>query len=243
MEFVSDLHLCAEAPRTVAAFERLLAQTDADALFILGDLFEVWIGDDTRHQPFESACLSALARFGERRELYFIAGNRDFLFGPAACADARMRALPDPTRLDAFGERLLLSHGDALCLGDTDYQGFRRMVRSASWQQDFLARPLTERAALARRIRSESQGRKSARPDPATWADVDPAEACRWLSAAGATVLVHGHTHRPGHAVLAKGLERRVLADWDLDAATPRGSVLRLDLDGWHERPAPGCAA
>jgi UDP-2,3-diacylglucosamine hydrolase len=237
VEFISDLHLCAEAARTARAFRHYLAHTDADALCILGDLFEVWIGDDTREQAFERECLSALATFGARRDLFFMAGNRDFLLGEQACAAARMKALPDPMRLDAFGQSLLLSHGDALCLADTDYQAFRRVVRSPPWQQDFLARSIGERAALARHIRNESQGRRSAQADPMAYADVDPDAARQWLQATGATTLVHGHTHRPGHDSLGPGLERRVLADWDLDAPSPRGAVLRLDAAGWHVRP------
>lgn len=239
IEFVSDLHLCPQAPRTQQAFLHYLADTDTDALFVLGDLFEVWIGDDTMGQPFERECLAALAAFAEHRELFFIAGNRDFLLGPAALAAAGMTALADPTRLDAFGIGLLLSHGDALCLDDTDYQAFRRMVRGQAWQGDFLARPLQERAALAGRIRAESQGRKASRPDPRDWADVDPQEARRWLDESGASVLVHGHTHRPGRESLGERLERRVLSDWDHDATPARGGALRLDGCGWHLRPPP----
>ena len=239
IEFVSDLHLCPQAPRTRQAFLRYLADTDADALFVLGDLFEVWIGDDTIDQPFERDCLASLAAFAQRRDLFFLAGNRDFLLGPAALAAAGMTALADPTRLDALGVQMLLSHGDSLCLDDTDYQAFRRLVRDEAWQSDFLARPLQERVALAGRIRAESQGRKARRPDPRDWADVDLQEARRWLAESGASVLVHGHTHRPGRAPLGGGLERHVLSDWDCDAGPPRGGALRLDGSGWHLRPPP----
>lgn len=239
IEFVSDLHLCPQAPRTRQAFSRYLADTDADALFVLGDLFEVWVGDDTIGQAFERDCLASLATFAQRRDLFFIAGNRDFLLGSAALAAAGMTALADPTRLDAFGVALLLSHGDALCLDDTEYQAFRRLVRGEDWQGDFLARPLQERVALAGRIRAESQGRKASRPDPRDWADVDPQEARRWLVDSGAHVLVHGHTHRPGRESLGGPLERHVLSDWDHDAGPPRGGALRLDGAGWHLRPPP----
>lgn len=238
IELVSDLHLCEEAPRTTAAFEHWLRHSSADALFILGDLFEVWIGDDTRHRPFLARCLQALRAAGEHRPLFFIAGNRDFLVGTDALQDAHLTALPDPCPLSLLGHRLLLSHGDALCLSDHAYQAFRRMVRAPAWQQAFLARPVAEREAVAGAIRAESQGRKAAQPDPAAWADVDADEACRWLMAHDADTLVHGHTHRPGVHDLGGGLSRRVLTDWDLDTHPHRGAVLRLDVRGWHTSDA-----
>jgi UDP-2,3-diacylglucosamine hydrolase len=243
VDIVSDLHLCEEAPRTVAAFETWLARTDADALLLLGDVFEVWIGDDTRHRPFLWRCLSALREAAARRPVCFMAGNRDFLLGPAAAADAGLQPLPDPWRVDLCGQPLLLSHGDALCLADAPYQAFRRLVRDTAWQRDFLARPVAEREAIAQRIRSESQGRKAAQPDLTAWADTDPDECRRWLQAHGASTLLHGHTHRPGVTALGDGLERRVLTDWDFDSHPPRGHVLRLDADGWHRRAPDGTPA
>ncbi len=243
VEFVSDLHLCEEAPRTFEAFSRWFAETDADALFILGDLFDVWIGDDTCDQPFHRTCLEALARASARRPVYFMHGNRDFLLGPEALQRSSMQLLTDPFSLDLFGQRLLLSHGDALCLSDTRYQAFRVMVRDTRWQQHFLSRPIAERAAVALRIRSESQGRKAANPDLSQWPDVDADEARRWLQRADATLLVHGHTHRPGITDLGNGLQRRVLTDWDFDGVPPRGHVLRLDAaQGWLASPTLGGA-
>lgn len=240
LEFISDLHLCAEAPRTFQAFAHYVQDTDADAVFILGDLFEVWIGDDARTQPFERDCLATLAAFAADRALYFMVGNRDFLLGTDACSAAGMHLLPDPTRLDAFGQTMLLSHGDALCIADNDYQAFRRVVRDPAWQRDFLALPLAERAARARHIRSVSQGRRSAQTGPMDYADVDADSARQWLLRSGAATLVHGHTHRPGRTALGHGLERIVLTDWDLDATSPRGAALRLDARGWHHRPVTG---
>lgn len=239
VDFISDLHLWEQGKRTFQAFRSWLGRSDADALFILGDLFEAWIGDDTRNQPFIADCVEALANFGLGRPLYFLCGNRDFLIGPEMLAACRMQALSEPTRLDAFGQRLLLSHGDALCLDDTDYLRFRAMVRDPAWQASFLARSVAERAAIARHIRSDSQSRKDASPDPALWADVDAVEARHWLQRSGAQTLVHGHTHRPGEHDLGDGLRRIVLSDWDLDSPQPRGEVLRLDATGWHRRPVP----
>lgn len=239
LEFASDLHLCAEAPRTYVAFERWLTQTQADALFVLGDLFEVWIGDDTADEPFHRQCLGLLAQASEQRPIYFICGNRDFLLGPAALAMGGLTALDDPCRLEVFGQSLLLSHGDALCTSDTRYQAFRTMVRDARWQQHFLSRPVVERAAVAQRIRSESQGRKAAQPDLSQWPDVDADEARRWLSETQTRTLIHGHTHRPGVVDLGEGMERRVLTDWDFDGMPQRGHVLRLDAQGWANGTPP----
>jgi UDP-2,3-diacylglucosamine hydrolase len=238
VDLLSDLHLCPALPRTFEAFARHLLHTTADAVLLLGDLFEVWIGDEQRMQPFEASCLEVIAQAARKRWVGLMVGNRDFLIGDAALAAAGAHSLSDPTLLQAFGERWLLSHGDALCLGDQAYQTFRREVRSPAWQQAFLARSLSERAALAGRIRAESQALKSARPDPGDWADVDTGAALQWLRHAQTPVLVHGHTHRPGRVELGEGLHREVLSDWDLDGPAPRSEVLRLSVAG-VQRLAP----
>ncbi|MBX3635810.1 MAG: UDP-2,3-diacylglucosamine diphosphatase [Rubrivivax sp.] len=235
VDFISDLHLCEAMPRTFDAWVAHLRHTRADAVVMLGDLFEVWVGDDVRERPFERRCIEVLAEAASRRTLAFMVGNRDFLFGAAAVRAAGMMALTDPTVLDAWGRRLLLSHGDALCLDDAPYQAFRRQVRSPAWQQAFLARPLAERLQIAADMRRASQSRRQFDGDAA--ADVDAAEAVRWLHAMGAAELIHGHTHRPGSAALAPGYKRHVLSDWDLDGAD-RAEVLRLTRDGL-QRVAP----
>ena len=209
-----------------------LRTTPADAVFILGDLFEVWIGDDTRSQSFEQACVQALRDAAGHRHLAFMAGNRDFLVGPAMCSDAMLHHLHDPTVLQAFGQCWLLTHGDALCLDDIDYQAFRRLVRSDAWQQAFLAKPLDERAHLARAIRQESQSRKDAATSSMVWADVDSTAALAWLEAAGCPQMIHGHTHRPGVTALGPGQARHVLSDWDFDHGSARADALRLDAKG-----------
>ncbi len=236
VDFVSDIHLTAAMPRTFDAFAAYLRSTRADAVFILGDLFDVWVGDDARDLPFERRCFDLLADASARRQLAFMAGNRDFLLGSAALRDAGMAALADPTLFDAWGQRLLLSHGDALCLDDTAYQAFRREVRGSAWQASFLARPLARRLEIAADIRRESRARRAV--DGA--GDVDTAEAVRWLHAFGAAELVHGHTHRPGSEALAPGHKRHVLADWDLDDGD-RAEVLRLTRAGL-QRIAPTAA-
>ena len=238
VDFISDLHLCEAMPRTFDAFAAHLRHTNADAVFILGDLFEVWVGDDARARAFESACVDLLAEAACSRHLAFMAGNRDFLLGPTMLRASGMTGLPDPTVLAAWGQRVLLSHGDALCLGDLPYQAFRQEVRSAAWQQQFLARPLPERLQIAAEIRRASASRQ--RFDGDSSADVDAAEAVRWMHAMGAAELVHGHTHRPGSDTLAPGYKRHVLSDWDLDRGS-RAEVLRLTRSGL-ERLAPARA-
>jgi len=239
IDFISDLHLSPALPRTTQAWAHHLRETPADAVFVLGDLFEVWVGDDARTLPFERECLAVLADAAGRRLLAFMAGNRDFLLGAAMLRDSGMRGLADPTVLSAWGRRVLLTHGDELCLADTDYQAFRREVRSPKWQHDFLARPLQTRLQIAAGIRRESEARR--RFDGRIDADVDAATAVAWLQAAGSAEMVHGHTHRPGSEWLAPGFERHVLSDWDLDdEQRPRAEVLRLSRDGFRRLPPAG---
>ena len=237
IDFISDLHLCAALPRTFDAFEAHLVHTRADAVFILGDLFDVWVGDDMAQSGFERQCVAAMARAASRRQLAFMVGNRDFLAGSELLRQSGAMGLPDPTVLNAWGQRVLLSHGDALCLADVPYQAFRREVRSPVWQSTFLARPLQERLQIATGIRQASQESQTRRQfDGAPDADIDSAEAVHWMHAMGTPEMVHGHTHRPGSNTLAPGFKRHVLSDWDLDTAQ-RAEVLRLTRDGFERLP------
>jgi UDP-2,3-diacylglucosamine hydrolase len=243
IDFISDLHLCDRMPRTFDAWASHLRGTQADAVFILGDLFEAWVGDDARTQPFERRCVDVLADAASHRQMAFMVGNRDFLFGSAALSECGLLGLSDPTLLNAWGQRVLLSHGDALCLADTTYQGFRKQVRMATWQTMFLAKPLAERLGIAEQLRSASATRQQFDGDASI--DIDTCEAVRWMHALGAQELVHGHTHRPGSNALAPGFIRHVLSDWDLDPGPhnlrPRAEVLRLTRDGFV-RMAPTAA-
>lgn len=241
VDFISDLHLQESEPQTVQAWEHYMARTRADAVFILGDLFEVWIGDDVLSTPpaathapaasFEDRCARSLYAASRRCELFFMHGNRDFLLGSAGARACGLHLLADPTALTFAGQRWLLTHGDALCLDDTDYLQFRTQVRSPGWQQAFLAKPLGERRAMAQGLRAQSEARKIS---GATYADVDSVEALRWLQAAGADELIHGHTHKPADHDLGDGRCRRVLSDWDGAATPARAQVLRLS----REHPA-----
>lgn len=245
VDFVSDLHLHAADRATAARWlDYLASQPRPDALFILGDLFEVWVGDDVLDHPdtpervFVRSCIDALGRFASTTPVHFLAGNRDFLLGAAALAAGGMQALEEPTVMVFAGRRWLLSHGDPLCLADTDYLAFRAQVRSAPWQAAFLAQPLAEREAIASDLRARSEARKrELGHDPSLWADVDAGAARELLQRTGATTLIHGHTHRPADHDLGQGLRRTVLSDWDMQARPPRAQVLRLTADGLRRVP------
>ncbi|UOB07152.1 UDP-2,3-diacylglucosamine diphosphatase [[Acidovorax] ebreus] len=237
VDFISDLHLEPAQPSTVQALRQYLHSTPADAVFLLGDLFEVWVGDDAIDEPgsFEGTYCALLAQAAHARPLYFMHGNRDFLVGEGFTRHTGIPVLADPTVLTFAGRRWLLSHGDALCLNDVEYQRFRILARNPQWQAQLLARPLHERRAQGRSARSESEARKQA--GAAVYADVDSPAAIEWLRAAGAQALIHGHTHLPADHVLAPGLARHVLTDWDLDAHPPRAGVLRLTAEGLQRLP------
>lgn len=228
-DFISDLHLQVSEPATFEAWRRYMAQTPADAVFILGDLFEVWVGDDAAGEPgFAADCAAVLHAAAARVPVFFMHGNRDFLVGEGFLKACRTTLLPDPTVLGFAGRRWLLTHGDALCLADLDYMRFREQVRAPGWQRAFLARPLAQRQAIAREIRDESESRKRS---GAGYGDVDDAAVQAWLEAADAQTMIHGHTHRPADHVLGTRV-RTVLSDWDAVAKPPRLQALRLTAEG-----------
>lgn len=243
VEFISDLHLQPQEPATFTTWQRYLRESSADAIFILGDLFEAWVGDDAPHEGapgndpnFEARCAAVLREAATRRSMFFLHGNRDFLVGPAFVASVGITALDDPTVLCFAGRRWLLSHGDRLCLDDHDYLAFRAQVRTPAWQQAFLARPLAERRETARRLRAGSQAHQR---EAVTHADVNAQAASEWLRQANAETLIHGHTHRPAVHPLPGGRQRVVLSDWDGAALPPRGDLLRLTRDGLARHTLP----
>jgi UDP-2,3-diacylglucosamine hydrolase len=232
-DFISDIHLQASEPATFAAWQAYMSGTPADAVFILGDLFDVWVGDDAAGAGFEAQCADVLQAAGKRLSLFFMAGNRDFLVGPGLMARCGATLLADPTVLSFAGSRWLLSHGDALCLDDADYMRFRGEVRSPAWQASFLGKPLSERQAIAQGLRRQSREQhEKRRQSGESYIDVHEAAARQWLQAADAPVLIHGHTHRPATHELGGGLQRVVLSDWEAAATPPRLEVLRLDAAG-----------
>lgn len=238
VEFVSDVHLHAQAPATLARFRHYLEQTRTHAIFILGDLFEVWVGDDTLDDPspFERVVLEALQQAALRRPLFFVPGNRDFLVGPRLLQATGMHCLSDPCVLVSGPQRLVISHGDALCWADTAYMAFRREVRSQPWQERFLSRSLAERRQQAAAMRQASQAQQAQRAKEhanTPYGDVHPDAVLDLLHQCAAPTLVHGHTHHPLTHTIGmppQGASRWVLSDWDADSHPVRAQVLRWDL-------------
>ena len=231
--FVSDLHLDSAAPAAVALFlEFLRGEARAcAALYILGDLFESWIGDDDDDDTRRRVCeaLRGLTQAGIACRLQH--GNRDFLLGSGFITRTGCELLADPVTLQLGAKRVVVSHGDALCTGDIAYQRFRSVVRRPAVQRGWLALPLSVRRALATGIRQRS--RQQTRQKASDIMDVTPEAVVALLRASGADILIHGHTHRPGvHLLEVDGRERLriVLGDWH-----EQGSLLVLREDGSHE--------
>lgn len=235
LAFVSDLHLGPETQLTQQAFDDWLAGLDADALFILGDLFEAWVGDDALALPYARRFADATQAFG--RPVFFLHGNRDFLLGAAMAMACGMQLLAETCVLQAFGEPLLLTHGDAQCLDDKAYQAFRTQVRQPAWQQGFVSKPLPERLQIAAQMRDasqRSQGAQKAMGLP--FADPDAALCREQLQTAGCSLMLHGHTHRPGRFELGDGFARLVLSDWDCESEPRRGDALIWSASGWQRQ-------
>jgi len=235
--FLSDLHLSEAIPHTVAAFEHFVRSTaeQADSVFILGDLFEYWIGDDMLADPFIARIAALLHTLTERGiALYIMHGNRDFLLGRRFMQAAGAVWLPDPFVITAFGTRIALAHGDALCTDDRGYMRFRRVARCRAAQWLFLAWPFRWRAALARRMRAASEEGR-ARPVSPKY-DVTREGVAALFRQTGTHVIIHGHTHRPARHREPDGT-RWVLPDWDLDHGEPRGGYLCADADGLRALP------
>lgn len=230
--FISDLHLCASRPHITAAFLHFLQNTasQATALYILGDLFEYWAGDDdienSHIQPIIKA-FNALTNTGV--SVYFMHGNRDFLIAEGFCSAANIQLLQDPMLIDLYGKKALLSHGDDLCTDDVAYQDFRRQVRAQKWQLDFLSQPLPARKQQIEAIRLRSEQEKSQKP--AQIMDVNQAAVDALLVVHDyPELLIHGHTHRPyQHQIQLDGhaITRWVLGDW-----YEQGSYLLCDQAG-----------
>ena len=224
LAFISDLHLGPDAPLTTARFLQWL-QADArqaDALFILGDLFEAWIGDDLLDADppdvHHKVCAALTSFATTDRFLGVMHGNRDFLLGSGFVRHTHAQLLADPSVLCFAGERIVLTHGDALCTADIDYQLWRARCRDPAWQRRVLAQPIDARRQQAAALREQS---RAAQSHMETWSDSDPVEASRWLSQAASPWMIHGHTHRPSDH-WGGGRLRQVLSDWNLDA--PLGS-------------------
>ncbi|MBI2286724.1 MAG: UDP-2,3-diacylglucosamine diphosphatase [Nitrosomonadales bacterium] len=257
--FISDLHLSADQPHSMAAFRRFIAglapqacpdettshstrlskddnqvagyepSRRAEALYILGDLFDYWAGDDDLENEFHAqviAALRSLAQHGTR--IYLLRGNRDLLMGEALANACRATLLNDPALVDLYGTPTLLSHGDMLCTHDAEYQRYRAQVHDADFQRQFLAKPLAERKAYIAQLRERSIAEKQSK-DSAIM-DVSDEAVAALLREHGYPRLIHGHTHRPDrhqHMVDGHICERWVLGDWH-----QQGSALRCDAQG-----------
>ena len=254
--FISDLHLDDQRPDITALFCRFVEEeaASADALYILGDLFEAWIGDDAPGEVGDTVATALAGLHARGVPCAFLHGNRDFLLGRAFARRCRLRLLPDPCVIEQGGEPVLLSHGDALCTGDLAYQQFRTQTRDPAWRAGFLAQPVEARQAFAERARAASKAHQdsvgsalalqpgsiasSDPPEPAgakatdlpDITDVSPDSVEALLRRFGIRRLIHGHTHRPAvHSLEVDGRprERIVLGDW-----YTQGSVLRIADDG-----------
>lgn len=228
--FVSDLHLSAARPHITHLFEQFLREQapKAEAVFILGDLFDYWAGDDDLADPFHTRLARLLFDVASQIPLHVMHGNRDFLLGNRFMRETGARPLPDPTVIDLYGIPTLLMHGDTLCTDDLAYQRFRAQVRDPRWQAEFLAQPLARRKAQIEALRNQSEVEKSGKP--ADIMDVNPSAVLDALREHSATRLIHGHTHRPGrhsHHLDGQTCERFVLPDW-----YERGGYLSCDRDG-----------
>jgi len=215
--FISDLHLTEERPEANERFIGFLEDKarGADALYILGDFFEYWIGDDDIAEPFNAVVAGLLRDISRKRKLYLMHGNRDFLIGERFCDATGAQLLQDPTVAEVEGVKTLLMHGDTLCTDDVDYQAWRRTARNPAFQADFLSKSLPERRRLILQMREKSK--EVVQGKPAEIMDVNGDAVREVLRRHDVRRLIHGHTHRPGrHAIEVDGrrCERWVLPDW-----------------------------
>jgi UDP-2,3-diacylglucosamine hydrolase len=215
--FISDLHLDPSRPAIVARFERFLGDVvpGADALYILGDLFEYWLGDDGLALPFPAAIARSLTHAAQRVPVRFMHGNRDFLIARGFAEATGIELISDPTVIDLYGARTALLHGDTLCTGDRQYQELRVQLRDPQWQKAVLARSIPERVAMAQGMRAESEGAKAGKETHIM--DVAADAVAEAFTQCDCDLMIHGHTHRPGrHEYLIGGRERVrwVLPDW-----------------------------
>jgi UDP-2,3-diacylglucosamine hydrolase len=234
--FISDLHLHESRPGVTGAFYSFLQTQakNAEALYILGDFFDAWIGDDDDAPLGQEVAEQLRALSAQGTKIYLMHGNRDFLLGHQFAQAAGASLIPEGTIIDLYGCSTLLLHGDDLCTGDTEYLAFRAQVRSPEWQQHILAQPLEARRALAAELREKSQSMNSLKAQDIM--DVTPQEVVRVMQEARVTRLIHGHTHRPArHALTVDGraAERIVLGDWHDKGWCLKANAENLELESW----------
>ena len=230
--FISDLHLQVSHPRTLDAFLRFLAEraVHAEQLYLLGDIFEYWAGDDDVADPFHQTIITAIRAVADAGvAVFWIAGNRDFLVGEGFAHAAHLTLLQEPHLIEAGTRRVALVHGDAQCTLDAKYMAFRAQVRAPDWQAQFLGMPLAQRKGIIAGLREGSREAHTGKSYETM--DVTPDAIADVFAALDADVIIHGHTHRP--AVHAHGDKLRyVLPDWELDEVPARGGWIALHHDG-----------
>lgn len=230
--FISDLHLQASHPRTAEAFLRFMRDDaiHAERLYLLGDIFEYWAGDDDLAEPFHQQVVQAIRAVSDAgTQVYWLAGNRDFLVGPGFAEAAGLSLLEEPHLLEVGGRRIALVHGDAQCTADLKYMAFRAQVRDPAWQRQFLGMPLTQRKAIIAGLREGSREAQAGQSYEIM--DVTPEAVDAVFAQTGADVIIHGHTHRPAVHEVGDKL-RYVLPDWELDVEPVRGGWIELAGDG-----------
>lgn len=229
--FASDTHLNPALPKTTEFFLDFLLQyaRHAPALYLLGDLFEYWVGDDNMADPYNQMIVQALrALYDHGVKLYWIGGNRDFLIGEGFAKATGAMLLEDPHVIEVAGQRIAMTHGDAQCTDDLGYMEFRQKVRQPEWQQAFLDMPLTQRKSIIEGFRTESKMEQKQKS--AEIMDVNNTAIADLFAQTRATTLIHGHTHRPAIHI-HDGHARHVLADWECDTTPTRGGWLALYSD------------
>ena len=222
--FISDCHLDASKPAIITNLLDFIKNRASKArfLYILGDLFEVWLGDDDPAPGFGEV-IASLNHLSKTTDIYFLAGNRDFLLGDGFGERTGLKVLNEPVKFNLGGRSVVLLHGDVLCTDDHDYQVFRTKVRDPAWQTEFLQKPLSERQQIAAALRADSVSATLEKTDEITDTNADAVEV--YFDRYGAEIMIHGHTHRPGVHRYGQSRTRYVLGDW-----SPEPSFL-----GWSE--------
>jgi UDP-2,3-diacylglucosamine hydrolase len=235
---ISDLHLQPERAALTEAFLRFLDERalKAQQLYLLGDLFEYWAGDDDLCAPFHQQIVAALRRVSDAGvQVFWIAGNRDFLVGSGFADACGLTLLPETWVIEAGGQRIALLHGDAQCTADVKYMEFRAQVRQPAWQQQFLSMPLAQRKQIIAGLREQSKEGHAGKSYEIM--DVTPAAIADVFAQTGTSVMIHGHTHRPALHVV-DGKRRYVLPDWEPESTPARGGWIAIADDGAITRPA-----
>lgn len=233
--FISDLHLSEERPEIIALFLDFLANqaSQAEALYILGDLFEVWLGDDAISPAMDTVIKGLASLSSDGIPVYVMVGNRDFLLGKQFETLARCTLIDDPTLIDLYGQPTLLLHGDTLCTDDLDYQQFRTKVRDPQWQSDFLSKSIEERIAIGKQARQESMARTKEKSEEIM--DANQETVIKTFQQHNIAQIIHGHTHRPAihqFVINEMPVKRIVLGDW-----YDQASVLEVDNNNYTLTP------